>query len=138
MAKAKNVDSVLDIPAQFGKVSIGANTASIPLKVDRSAIAISKADKNLCGHSLTGRIVASDSQEGQGHFPGMDGVTGELTATFSVRGFGVKPKHISFSLSLSIKDVDMKDLAHFANRQGRLVVDIVEVLSDDDEGDDDE
>ena len=137
MAKSKT-ECVLDIPVQFGKVSIGANSASIPLKADRSAISVSKADKNLCGHRLTGKIVASDSQPDQGHFDGMDGTTGELEATFDVKAFTAKPKHISFSLSLSIKDIDMSQLAHFANRQGRLIVEIVEALpeDDDDSGDD--
>ena len=134
----KKTDVLLDVPVSFGKISIGANTASIPLKADRSAISVSKADKNLCGHRLTGKIVASDSQPDQGHFAGMDGATGELEATFDVKGFGVRPKHIGFSLSLSIKDIDMADLAHFANRQGRLIVEIVEALpeDDDDSGDD--
>ena len=137
MAKSKP-DAILDIPVSFGKVSIGSNSASIPLKCDRSALSVNKADKNMCGHRLTGKIVASDSQPEQGHFEGMDGHTGELEATFDVKGFTVKPKHLGFSLSLSIKDVDMASLAHFANRQGRLVVDIVEVLQDEDDEEDDE
>jgi hypothetical protein len=138
MAKAK--DSLLDIPVQFGKVSIGANTASIPLKCDRASLSVSKADKHMCGHRLSGVILASDSQPDQGHFPGMDGATGELEAVFDVKGFAVKPKHLSFGLSLSIKDVDMSGLAHFANRQGRFIIYSAEAIPDDeggDEGDDD-
>lgn len=138
MAKKAKEPSMLDIPVAFGKVSIDTNTASIPVTADRSVLKVNVADKHLCGHRLTGKIVASDSAPDQGHLDGMDGVVGELESVFDVKGFGVRRKKISFSLSFSIADIKVEELAHFAKRHGRLAIDGVEELTEEDKEADDE
>jgi hypothetical protein len=129
MAKAKEAAAlaVLDLPVGFGNVSIGDETARIGIRVERKFLSLKKADENLCGRRLWGKIVArSSGQAEQDSIPGMDGQDSEVQATFDVKGFGVSKKSVSFGLTFALESVDVQTLSLFAKRSGKLVVTGVE------------
>lgn len=131
------MESVLDIPVQFGGVSIGEATARLGVKIDRSVCSINAADDIFCGHRLNGRVVlgGSDDQPGQTRFLDTDDY---VDGVFDVKRFGANSKEISTGLTFSLRDVDVAELAKFSKGSGRLIVNNVGELPEDSKADDDE
>ncbi len=125
----KKVEAVLDLPVAFGNVSIGDKTARIGVTVDRSSLSVSQADKHLCEHRLTGRIVSKPQGDhpDQAALPGMEFETA-LAGVFDVKGFSVSKDNLGFGLTFAIASIDVANLAHFAKRAGRVVVEDVEAI----------
>lgn len=131
----KNSKHALDIPVQFGGVSLGDATARLGLKIDRSVCNITTADDTFCGHRLSGRVIlgGSDDTAGQGRL--VDDLDHHVDAVFDVKRFGANAKEISTSLTFSLKDVDLLELSKLSKGSGRLIIDNVAELPED-EGDD--
>ena len=131
-AQADAPDGVLDVACEFGSVGIGDGIARLPCRFSRSVLTIDTADKCLCGKRLVGRvlILPADSDPGQTYLDGMD-ITHELKGSFDVKRFGVSLKNITASLSFSIASIDIAELASFASRTGRLVVDLLQDIPTD-------
>lgn len=129
--------TVLDVPVEFGGVSIGDATARIGVRIDRSVMNINAADDIFCGHRLTGRVLlgGTDDQPGQTKF--VDDIDHQVDGTFDVKRIGVNAKQITTGLTFSLADVDIQELAKFSKGSGRLVVHDVGELPDD-AADDDE
>jgi len=129
MAKKKPVPAnVLELPVEYGQVSIGDKTTRIGVNVDRSELKVSDADKQLCEKRLTGRIITRPpGNPEQGTLPGVDLET-HLAGVFDVKGFSVTSDKISFGLTFALASIDVSVLAHFAKRSGRLIVEAVEAL----------
>ncbi len=119
MAKKK---ALLELPVNFGQVSIGDKTARIGATCQRTELTLRVADETLCEARLDGCIVAKppDENADQGTFPGMEDET--LKGTFDVKGFSVTSEQISLGLTFAIKSVDVSLLAHFAKRSGKMIV----------------
>ena len=138
MAKSNGKSQVLDIPVEFGGVSIGEATARLGIRANRSVLNINSADEVLCGHRLTGRVVlgGEDDEAGQGRL--VDDMDHMVSAVFDCKRIGVNPTQISAGLTFNLADVDIKELARFSKGAGRLVVEAVSELPEDaDDGDDD-
>ena len=131
---AKNKTVLLELPVAFGNISIGDKTARVGVTISRGNLTPSKADKELCGKRLIGQIVAvpEGTQPENEPLPGMNGDI-SLAGAFDVKGFGVTSKHITLGLTFAIKSIKVEDLAHFAKRDGRIVVNETQALSEDDE-----
>ena len=118
--------SVLDVPVNFGDVSIGDGTARIGVRIDRSLLNIDAADELLCGRRLSGRLLVLPPGDASNQTY-IDPVVGgdlkhELESTFDVKRFSASPKNITAGLTFSLQEVEVSELSHFAKRGGRLVV----------------
>lgn len=123
--------SVLDVPVQFGGVSIGEDTGRVAVKIDREQLNIDAADEMFCGRRLTGRIVVVPSgvdPDQQEMFDDND--RHELKSTFDVKRFGASRKEFCAGLTFALSEIDVGELGHFAKRSGRLIVAAVAELPD--------
>lgn len=131
--------AVLDIPVAFGNLSVGDKTCRLGVTIDRGTLGVTACDNKLCERRLTGKIVAkpADSQVDQGSLTGMEDDT-VVPGVFDVKGFSVTGDNLSLGLTFAIKSVDISELAHFAKRAGRLIVEESEELPDGGDEDSDE
>jgi hypothetical protein len=117
---------VLDVPVNFGDVSIGDGTARIGVRIDRSLLNIDAADELLCGRRLNGRLLVTPPGDANSQTyidPEVSGdLKHELESTFDVKRFSASPKNITAGLTFSLQEVEVSELSHFAKRGGRLVV----------------
>lgn len=131
MAKRKNSKSgkaVLDVPVEFGGVSIGENTARLGIRMDRSVMNLLAADEAFCGHRLNGSIVLGGSDDARGQGKLLDDMDETVTGTFDVKRIGVNSKSITTGLTFSLADIDIGTLARFSKGSGRLIVNGVSEL----------
>lgn len=135
MAK-KTETVVLDLPVAFSNVTIGDETARVGITIDRKDLPLGKADQNLCGRRLTGRIIArlGGSSAGpagsdQQSLPGADDDP-VVEGTFDVKSFNVKKKVITAGLTFSLDNLDVAELGRFAKRNGKFTVTAVDSLPD--------
>lgn len=139
MAKKKQ-ESVLDLPVDFGGVSIGDRTARVGVRFDRSAITLADADMAFCGHRLSGLVKLGGKNDGNGQQVMFDKDLC-LEGTFDCKRISADSKQISTGLTFALKDIDIAELAKLSKGSGRLIVLNVAELpddSDDDDADDDE
>ncbi len=143
MAKRKTSEppAMLELPVEFGGISIGEKTARVGVSIDRANLTVTQADKNLCERRLTGRILARPADElpDQGRLPGMEHDT-VINGVFDVKGISLSGRKISLGLTFALKGLDVSVLAHFAKRAGLLRVEAIEALPEADSngtGDDD-
>lgn len=129
--KATETDRVLDIPVEFGGVSIGDATARLGLHVDRGALNLLAADEVFCGHRLVGQIILGRHDDQPDQQMLMDDYDLCLDGTFDVKRISVNQKAISTGLTFSLADIDVAELAKFSRGSGRLVVNTVNELPDD-------
>lgn len=117
------VKALLDLPVDFGTVSIGTNKASFQVTIDREAIAEMDAIRHLCHRRLTGWIVLElKGHPDQGTLPGMDIEPKRISGVFDTNSVKFTPAAVACGLNMAIKEIDVGDLAGFANRRGRLVI----------------
>lgn len=137
--KKGNNNAVLNIPVQFGGVSIGKSTARLGCAVDRQSLNLVAADEAFCGHRLTG-TVRLGGEDGQPMLDGMDDLEHEVAGTFDCKRIGVSAESISFGLTFSLADVEVGELAKLSKGAGRLLVESIAELPADahDEEDDEE
>lgn len=135
MASRNGNGAVLNVPVDFGGVSIGHATARLGVKISRDVLNIMAADEIFCGHRLTGKVILGnrDDAEGQTTFVETDY---QVDAVFDVKRIGVNSDSISTGLTFSLNDIDVAELAQFSKGQGRLIVEHVSDLPDDDYDDD--
>lgn len=128
--KSQSVDCLFDLPCSYGNVSIGDKTCNVKASISRGDLKLADADKKLCEHRLTGKIVAKPAgwQATQSPLPGMDGDDIEMSGCFDVKGLNVKSDSIGIGLTFSIKEVDVSTLAKFAKRDGRIVIESIEEI----------
>lgn len=121
---AKKAEAILEIPVAYGNVNIGMETCRLGIKVERSKLSISAADRNLCGKRLVGTVLAraGEAQAEQGSLPSMEDADVSFQAAFDVKSFGVTRKNISAGLTFALASVDVEKLSHFAGRNGTFTV----------------
>lgn len=138
--KAKTIatdQEELNLLVDFQGVSIGDGTGRLGIKVSRNQLSLSKADRTLCGRRLAGRIAVFANGESPEQTVMFEGARLEITATFDVKRFSVAPDWYSFGLTFPLLEIDCRELAGFAKKQGRILVDHIETIpsksSEDDE-----
>ncbi len=112
---------ILDIPVQYGGISIGQNTARISMKVSREALNIVAADEVFCDRRLTGLLQLGGADDSQGQTSFIDPDV-ELTGAFDVHRFSASTQWYSTGATFSLKEVVLMDLARFSKGSGRLKV----------------
>ena len=136
------MESVLDIPVEFGGVSIGEATARLGIRFDRNVCNINAADDVFCGHRLSGRVILGRNGDQPGQQTLVEDLDHYVDAVFDVKRISVSPQKISTGLTFSLNDVAIQELAKLSKGSGRLVVNTVAELptessADDDGGSDD-
>lgn len=138
-AEPPKAEAVLDIPVEFGNVSIGDGVARLGMKVVKERLSVTKAEKTLVARRLAGKVIMlpPDSDPKQAYFEGMD-VTCEVDGVFDSAGYRSSEKHISFGVSFSRREIDTNTLADFARHSGRFVAFSADEIPDDEkDGSDD-
>lgn len=122
MAKAKA--KKLEIPVEFGGVSIGKATARLGINVARSNLTLESADEIFVGHRLTCRITLDRQGEanGQKALPGVGDANHRIDAVCDVKGIGANADTIRTGLTFSLADIDIAELAKFSKGEGKLIV----------------
>lgn len=114
--------AVLDVPVEFGGVSIGLATARLGIKIDRSVLNIVAADEIFCGHRLSGRVIKGRSGDSPGQMGLVDDIDEYLDAIFDVKNMSVTASAIGTGFTFSRADVDIETLSKMAKGSGRLVI----------------
>src|SRR5262245_51049243 len=133
----KTAKPVLELPCEYGNVGIGDKTCRIGVSVDRAKLKLKTADDNLCCHRLTLKMIGvppGDDPEQKRMFDDLQ----DMDGIADIKGFGVSQGSISFGLTFSKADVDLKQLGGFAKRSGRLEIFGVEEIPDDEDEEEEE
>lgn len=127
-------DNLLDLSVNFGNVGAGDKTARIGVQLSRSLLSLAKAEKQFCEKRLT--CCLSMSADGappeQGHLNGIEVEDVQLTAAFDVKSVRFTSDDFSFGLTAMLGSIDVGKLAQFAKKQGRLIVQQVEAIPEED------
>lgn len=124
--KPKQKTAIVDLPVEFGGVSIGDGVARLGIKIDRKAISVTEAVRLFVGHRLTGRVQLG----GNGDVPGQSTMDFDhaVEGVFDVKRVGIGVKQYGTGLSFSIEDIDVREIAKLSKGSGRLQVENVEEL----------
>ncbi len=120
----------LNVLVKLGKVSLGRETVSVRCTIEQPRLTLERADHNLCGRRLVGRLVAcgADEDERQTNFIEPDRTT--IEGAFDVASMSVNPEAVGFTLSFGVRYINPVSLARLANQTGRLIIDQTMKLSD--------
>jgi hypothetical protein len=125
--------SKLSVIVQFSNVSIGQETAKVGVQIERSVLDLLAADEYLCGKRLVGKIILGNRNDANGQGKLIEDTDFEVPGAFDVKGINVKPSKIGAGLTFSLASINISELAKFAKGAGRMVVDEVQELPDDEE-----
>lgn len=112
----------IEIPVDFGGVSIGKASARLGLNIDRSNLSLESADEVFVGHRLTCRISLDREGEGNGQKSLLKDANHRIDAICDCKGIGANAGTIRTGLTFSLADVDIAELAKFSKGQGKLIV----------------
>jgi len=133
--KPKAGNGQLKLAVSYGNVNIGDKYVRVGVKVARTQLTTSQADKYLCEKRIAGRILMRSAGDAdQESLPGADNDI-ELEATFDVKGFSVSKKAIAFGITLMNGAVNVTKLAEYAKANGTLTILGVEAIPEDDNED---
>lgn len=130
----------LDIPVEFGGVSIGQKTARLGMTVSREVLNINAADEAFVERRVTGLVILGGGQDSAGQTTFID-TDERIEGTFDIHRFGVKSETYTTGLTFALKEIDIATLALFSKGKGRLILtdiddipaDVVEEHDDDDQ-----
>jgi len=132
-AKTKEAKEVLllDVPCEFGGVSIGECTARLGVRISREQISLEEADDCLCGRRLECRVVLGHPEDAPGQQTLIEDADLCVAGSADVKRFGCSPDWITGGLTFSLQEIDVAELARFSKGRGRLAVcDIAEIPED--------
>lgn len=131
MAKVKR-KAVLELPVDYGNVSIGKKTIRLTTKTSRKSLTLTQADKQLCDCRLSGIILsrAGDGASEQGSLPGAEGNDIELEGVYDVKKISFDKDGISFGLTFVKKGVDKEALSQVSGTSGMLIVFSIDDIPD--------
>lgn len=129
MAKSKPSGEKLDVPVDFGGVSIGDEYARLGILFDRSDMTTAKADHFLCGARCEVKIAvdpaAKKDAPDQSKFSFADARV-KLESVADIKRYGVGPKSIGAGLTFKINNMDdVARIARFAKKKGRIVLKVI-------------
>jgi hypothetical protein len=143
MSKKKSKVAMVDLPVEFGGVSIGEQTARLGCRFSKSLFNdLNRAADMFVGRRLDCRVGLGGEQDSPGQTMLFDDMEVFVEATADCKRLGLSTDTISIGLTFNLKDVDIETLARFSKGSGRLAVDQVaqipvDTVSSDDDDDDD-
>ena len=120
--------SVLDVPVEFGGLSIGDVTARIGVRIDREHMNIVAADECFTGKRLSVVVTLGSSEPDQKEL--FKGRQHEVTGSVDVKRLGVTSAQYSAGLTFNLESIDVATIAKFSKGKGRLKVFEVAALPD--------
>ena len=120
--------SVLDVPVEFGGLSIGDVTARIGVRIDREQMNIIAADECFTGKRLSVVVSLGSSDPEQKEL--FKGRSFEVTGSVDVKRLGVTASQFSAGLTFNLESIDVATIAKFSKGKGRLKVFEVATLPD--------
>jgi len=130
-SEASTETAVLDLPVEFGGVSIGQTTARLGVRINREQLNLIAADECFCGHRLQCTLVLGRNDDAEGQQTLVDDLNEEISGTADVKRLGIAPGTISTGLTFSLPDIDIATLAKFSKGSGRLIVESVSAIPND-------
>lgn len=137
--------SFLDIPVQFGGVSIGKTTLRVSLKVSRSEMEdVREAERLFCGRRLSGKIALDNPKDSPGQMVIWEDMRKVIEGSFDVHRFGCSAEYFTTGLTFNKNEIETSQIAEFTSGTGRLAIfsanaipegEIVEEVSEDEEED---
>lgn len=123
---AKKKAALIELDVDFKGVSIGQDTARVSFNVTRDRLSIDDAENYFCGRRLvaTAKLRSGDAN-GQTHLL-KDMAPVSIKAAFDTRKFSVAPEVIGSGLTCLLTEIDVGDFSHLAGREGKLVIESVE------------
>lgn len=121
---------VAQIQVMFQSISIGDATCSIGFRIDREKMNLDAADELLCGHRITGRLIAAKEGDDPSQTTMFEADKYEVAGVFDSKKFGVTPRHITARATFSLADVDVEEIAHFAKRNGFIIAELVQQVDE--------
>lgn len=120
---AKKKDPMLVLPCTWGNASIGLTVNRIAVKIVRSALSLSKADKEICGKRLRMNIVAAagNANPEQEAIPGAEAES-NAEVVVDIKSGGWSKRYINFGLTFDKDGMPGEKLEEFAGRAGRIEV----------------
>lgn len=126
---AKKETTMFEAPVEFGKLSIGEESASIRCKFSRERLSLDRADALLCNRRLIATLATGDGDEQQLLF---DDMNEQISGVFEAKSFSVKADAISATLTITLSDVKVELFSHFAGRKGVVRIEKAEEIEPDD------
>ena len=108
----------LDVQVEFSQLSIGETSARLGMKIDRENIEAHQCEDFLCGARLD--VELRIGEKGQSDLPGVPKID-PIKTTVDVKSYGAKIKNFTAGLTFNVTEVDVSLLAHYAQKQGRLI-----------------
>lgn len=127
----KTTSYIKTIPVSFGGVSIGQGTARIGIRVDRSNLGLSEAEKYLCGRRLVGRVRVESGNGDPSQQDLVPDLHHEIAGAFDLKQMGVSPERYSAGLTFSTAEINLAELGFFAKANGRLYIETAAEIPDD-------
>ncbi len=112
----------LTIPVEFSKASIGVDTASIGVTVNRSSLKLDIADAEICGRRITCDVCTGDRNPDQPPLPGLEEARDALRLVADVKSIGVKKDKLRFSLSTARHSIDSEQFMDLCERAGTITI----------------
>lgn len=135
--KNDTIQTIADVPVQFGGVSIGESTARLSMKIRRSALDLTAADELFCARRLSGKMQlgGEDDLPDQGK---LFEANLTIAASFDIHRFGVTEEAYTTGATVKLNEVDIADLAKFSKGNGRFLIFESIEIPDDIEGDEED
>jgi len=122
MAKGESASAeVLNVPVKFTGFSAGDETARLGLVFNRDKLSLNEAEFYLCGARANTTLTLDPNAEkdGQGQQT-FDGDDESVETVVDIKKFTVSPKKIGASLTFNIEEIDIGNVAHLAQRSGKI------------------
>jgi len=114
--------NVLDVPVEFGGVSIGDTTARLGITVARGNMGLETADDTLVKRRLTVDVILGRKDDQSGQKTLMDDLDLQVSSVADTKGIRITGESIGAGLTFRLRDIDIASLAKLSKGTGRLVV----------------
>lgn len=120
---------------RFGKISIGDQTASVPLKIDKERFTPNEADEFLCGRRVEAVVVLESNADRNQERLFDEDEPKRVDTICDIKSYRGSVKWWSFGLTFQLQEIDVDSLGHFGNRHGRCELQLLgDAKGDDDNG----
>lgn len=106
----------------FKSVSIQKTTARVGIKFTRGTMTLEECADFFCNRRLIGVIVLARSEDAPGQKTLVDDLEHSVDGAFDVKGFRTTKDDYSASLTFSLADISVEELAKFASGTGTVLI----------------
>lgn len=115
----------INLACNFSTVSIGSDTASIGVKIDRSQADLLTFDDLFCNRRLNGFLETGNRDDRQSSFVNNEW---RVESSFDVKQYSTNGETISVRCTFARNEIDLDQLAEMSKRSGRLLVSSYDII----------